>query len=141
MFSLSALGPGLRTLSPPAAMEYLVKVGPRITRFFLGAATATIVFGLALLFAAFGTDTSTWPNGIGVGLGLGLIAYLFAFGYVAPTFRKLDRIAHQAMGSPQAGPPPAEFQSLLKRGNMGTVVIAVLLFGALIFMVGAGFGW
>jgi Na+(H+)/acetate symporter ActP len=48
---VSSIAPGLRSLSPTASLEFLAKVGPRSTRFFAGTATATIVFGLALLKA------------------------------------------------------------------------------------------
>src|SRR2546425_6735368 len=68
---VSAVAPGLRSLSPMARLEFLSKVGPRATRFFIGSSTAPIVFRLLLLFS-FPRAFSTTIN---VGLTLGLISY------------------------------------------------------------------
>jgi hypothetical protein len=135
MFFLSAVSPGVRTFTPTASLEFLTKVGPKQIRFFAGAATSTVVFGLALLFAAFGTDFASWPSYIEVGFALGLIAYLIAILVTIPTFRKVDKIARQILGNPQGGPPPPEFASLLKRANMAAMAVAVILLLALVFMV------
>ena len=134
IFFLSAVGPGVRAFTPPALLEFLTKVGPKQIRFFAGVATGTIVFGLALLFAAFGTDYSSWPNYIETGFGFGLIAYLIAVLVTIPTIRKLSGIARQLMSGPP-GPPPPELLKLLKRANMATMAVALLLLLALIFMV------
>ena len=135
IFFISAVGPGVRTFTPPASLEFLTKVGPRQLRFFAGVATATIVFGLALLFATFGTDYSTWPSYIEVGFGLGLVAYLIAVFVTVPTFRKVDKIAHQMVASPQPGPPPPEFSKLLRRANLAANAVAAILLLTLVFMV------
>ena len=135
VFFLSAVSPGVRTFTPPASLEFLTKVGPRQIMFFAGVATATIIFGLGLLFAAFGTDYASWPSYIEVGFGLGLVAYLVAVLVTIPTFRKVEKIAHQVMGNPQGGPPPPEFAKLLQRANMAAVAVAIILLLALAFMV------
>jgi len=135
VFFLSAVGPGVKSFTPQASLEYLTKVGPRQVRFFAGVATSTIIFGLALLFAAFGTDYTTWPGYIEAGFGLGLIAYLIAIGITIPTFRRLDKVAHQMMANPQPGPPPPEFIKLLRRGNMAAMAVAAVLLLTLVFMV------
>jgi len=134
IFFLSAVGPGVRAFTPPALLEFLTKVGPKQIRFFAGVATGTIVFGLALLFAAFGTDYSSWPNYIETGFGFGLIAYLIAVLVTIPTIGKLSGIARQLMSGPP-GPPPPGLLKLLKRANMATMAVALLLLLALIFMV------
>ena len=134
MFFLSAVGPGVRTFTPPASLEFLTKVGPKQLRFFAGVSTATIVFGLALLFATFGADYAAWPWYIEVGLTMGLVAYLIAVLVTIPTFRKLDKMAHEIMSKPP-GPPPPEFPKLLKRANMAATLVAVILVIALVFMV------
>lgn len=136
MFFLSAVGPGVRSFTPPASLEFLTKVGPKQIRFFAGAATATIIFGLGLLFATFGADFSAWPGYIEVGFSLGLIAYLIALTVTVPTFRKVDRIARQMMGGPP-GPPPPEFPKLLRRANLAAVAVALILMLTLVFMVGS----
>jgi len=133
-FFLSAVGPGVRAFTQPALLEYLTKVGPKQIGFFAGTATGTIVFGLALLFAAFGTDYSSWPNYIETGFGFGLIAYLVAMAVTLPTVSRVSRIAHQAMSGPP-GPPPPELPKLLRRANMATMAVALLLLLALVFMV------
>lgn len=135
LFFLSAVGPGVRSFTPPASLEFLTKVGPKQLRYFGGVATATIIFGLGLLFAAFGADPSSWPGYIEVGFGLGLVAYLIAILVTIPTFRKVDKIARQIMANPQAGPPPPEFPALLKRANMAAVAVAAVLLLTLVFMV------
>ena len=138
IFFLSAVGPGVASFTPSARLEFLTKVGPKQVRFFAGAATGTIVFGLALLFAAFGSEYSTWPTSIEVGFGFGLNAYLIAIGVTVPTFQKVDRIAHQIIANPQ-GPPPPEFPKLLKRANMAALSGALLVLLTMIFMVGTAF--
>jgi len=135
IFFLSTISPGVKTFTPPASLEFLTKVGPRLVRFFVGAATATIIFGLGLLFAAFGTDLSTWPMYIETGFGLGLIAYLVALLVTVPTFNKLDKIAKQMIANPQGGPPPPEFATYLKRSNMASIIVVLILLLALVFMV------
>ena len=138
-FFLSAIGPGVRTFTPPASLEFLTKVGPRQIRYFAGTATATIVFGLALLFAYYGSNA--WPTSMEVGFGLGLIAYLVAIGVTVPAFLKADKVAHQIM-SLQGPPPPelgAQLAGHLRRGNVAGLTVGILLILTLAFMVYTGF--
>ncbi len=132
---VSVLAPGLRSLSPMASMEFLSKVGPRATRFFIGTSTATVVFGLSLLYA----DLSVLSTDIYVGLTLGLIAYLDAMLVTVPGFRKADYLAKEKLASGQAGPPPPEFAKALRRGGLGVATVVVLLVITLMFMVASGF--
>lgn len=135
VFFLSVIGPSVRNFTPAASLEFLTKVGPRQIRYFAGTATSTIVFGLALLFTTFGTDYTTWPRYIEVGFSLGLLAYLIALLVAIPSFRGADKVAHQIMSNPQAGPPPPELARYLKRGNQAAIAIAIILLLALVFMV------
>jgi hypothetical protein len=135
VFFLSVVGPSVRKFTPAASLEFLTKVGPRQVMYFAGVATSTIVFGLALLFSTFGTDYMTWPGYIEVGFSLGLLAYLIAIGVTIPSFRKADKIAHQIMSNPQAGPPPPELAQALKRVNQAAISVAIILLLALAFMV------
>jgi uncharacterized membrane protein len=137
VFFISAISPGVRTFTPPASLEYLTKVGPRQIRFFAGVATSTIVFGLALLFATFGTDYASWPGYIEAGFTFGIIAYLIAVLVTIPTFTKVEKIAHQMIVNTQPGPPPPEFPKLLRRANMAAMAVAIILLLALAFMVGS----
>ncbi len=132
---VSVLAPGLRSLSPTASMEFLSKVGPRATTFFIGTSTATVVFGLGLLYA----DLSVLSAGISVGLTLGLIAYLDAILVAVPGFRKADRLAKEKLASVQAGPPSLELMKALRRGGIGVTTVVMLLIVTLMFMVASGF--
>ena len=136
IFFLSAVGPGARSFTPPASLEFLTKVGPRQIKFFAVTSTATIVFGLGLLVATFGTNYVDWPSYIEVGFTLGFIAYLVATFVTVPTLRSVDRVAREVMSGPP-GPPPPELSKLLKRANLAAMAVAVILLLALVFMVGS----
>lgn len=139
IFFVSAIGPAVRTFTLASSLEFLAKAGPRQIRFFAGSATATIVFGLALLFLGFGTDYTIWPSTLSIGFGLGLIAYLDLLIVAAPAFRKADHLAKELLKSPQPGPPPPELQKALSRGRAGAGSTVAILFLATIFMVATGF--
>jgi hypothetical protein len=139
VFFLSTIGPGVRTFTPAASLEFLTKVGPRQTRFFIGTATATIVFGLGLMFEYFGS--SAWPTSLEAGFVLGFLAYAIALGVTVPSFRNADKVARKIM-STQGPPPPelgAQLQGYLKKGNIAAIAVGILLVFALIFMVYTGF--
>src|SRR2546422_8219251 len=68
---VSVVGPGLRSLSPTARLEFLSKIGPRATKFFIGSFTTPKPFRLRLLYAFPGASWTT----VNVGLALGLIAH------------------------------------------------------------------
>jgi uncharacterized membrane protein len=131
---VSAVVPGTRSMSPTASLEFLAKVGPRSTRFFAGSATATIVFGLALLGVAPGLMGISLMGGI----GFGLIAYITAI-FTMVSFRKADNIAKERLASGQTGPPPPELTKALKRGGITVVLTVLLLIIALLFMIVTGF--
>jgi hypothetical protein len=131
---VSSIAPGLRSLSPAASLEFLAKVGPRATRFFLGSATATIVFGLALLGVVPGLMGTSLMGGVAIGL----IAYLTAI-MTMLSFRKADDIAKRLLAEGKAGPPPPELAAALKRGGMFVGITVLLLVVALMFMVATGF--
>ncbi len=133
---VSVIAPGLRNISPPASLEFLAKIGPKSTRFFIGASTATVIFGLVLYFYS-GVDNIA----IRVGAILGIVAYLDAMLFTVPAFNKADKMAAQMLASPQSGPPPAEFTTALKRGGMGVTTVVIILTTAAIFMVVSGFAY
>jgi uncharacterized membrane protein len=139
IFFVSVVGPAVRRFTPAASLEFLVKVGPRASRFFGGTATATIIFGLVLLYLAFGTDYTLWPTTIVVGFALGLIAYLDAVLVAIPSLRKADHIAKGLAMNPQASPPPPDFAKYLRRGTLGAASTAVILVLTTAFMVATGF--
>jgi len=131
---LSVISPGLRSVSPPAVLEFLAKVGPRSTTFFGIVSTTTIIFGLSLLFASGVNDLPIY-----VGAAIGLVAYLDAILFTIPALRKADKLAEQVLANPQAGPPPPELMANVRKGGLGVMTVVVLLALALIFMVVSGF--
>ncbi len=139
IFFVSVIGPTLPKFSPPASLEFLAKVGPPQLRFFGVVATGTIVFGLALLFAAFGTDYTFWPTSIVIGFSLGFLAYLIAVLVTIPAFRKVDKLAHEMMTNPPTGPPPAEFVKTLNRGRLASALVGLILLLTFLFMVATAF--
>jgi uncharacterized membrane protein len=132
----SVVAPGLRKVSPPARLEFLAKVGPTANRFFVGVATSTIVFGLALLFSFFGSDYSLWPSSIIVGFSLGFIAYLTGMVVTVPTLSKAFKLAKDALAM---GAPSPQLAVLMKRSGISSGLTAILLVMAVVFMVATGF--
>jgi hypothetical protein len=139
VFFISSVAPGLRSLSPGARIEFSAKVGPRLIRFFVISATLTIVFGLSLLFEAFGGNTAAWPQSIEIGFSFGFLAYLVALVVTVPASRRLDKISQGLLNNPNAGPPPPEFAKNFKTLGRAAVLVAILLLLATIFMVGTAF--
>ncbi len=134
------LGPRLRTLSPPATMEFVARVGPSTTRYAEIVGGMTILFGLILLYIYFGGDYTKWPLSLEIGFTLGFIAFLMGPLVVAPAFfGKASDIAKEFMKSPQQGPPPAEFRALLKKGGISSTIATALLLITAVFMVATAF--
>ncbi len=142
---LSVIAPGLRSVSPATRVEFLSKVGPRAANFFIVTSSATIGFGLSLLYFFLNGDFSllslstAFGADILVGLALGLIAYLDAMLVAIPAFRKADHLAEEMLASGQSGPPSPEFMKALRRGGLGVASVVVLLVITLMLMVAAGF--
>ena len=132
---LSAVTPGIRSMSPATLLEFSTKVGPKINRFFIGSASATIIFGLALLGAMGMPNINT----VYAGAGIGLLAYLDGMLVAIRSFRKADRLAQEAIASGHTGPPPREMLAALKRGGIGTMTGVLLLVIAAALMVASGF--
>ncbi len=133
---VSVVAPGLRALSPGASLEFIAKILPKATRFFTGAASATVVFGLVLFFYS-GVDDIA----VKVGAILGLAAFLIAMLVAIPAFNKAHKMAAQMLATPPSGPPPAEFAAALKRGGMGATIVVLILVLTAIFMVVSGFAY
>jgi uncharacterized membrane protein len=130
---VSVIAPGLKSFSPGASLEFLVKIEGRAISFFVGTATATLIFGVGLLYAA-----SISGETIDIGLALGLAAYLIAMLVAIPAFRKAEHIAKD-LASGKLAAPPAELASSVKRGGMAVTLVVILLAATLMFMVASGF--
>jgi uncharacterized membrane protein len=138
---VSALSPGLRTLSPGSNAEFTVKVLPRIMRYVQAAIGLTLLFGLLALYFMFATDfgmLSTTAQGldIEVGAGLGLLTAALANVLTFPAFRKIIGFTKEMLkGGPQTAPP--DMQKYIKRARYGSIAASVLLLIVLAFMVAA----
>ena len=126
---VSSVAPLVRRMSPPATLEFLATVVPRVTRFFLIIATSTVIFGPLLLLTIPDFTPVLW-----VGVALGLAAYIDAL-FTVWTFTKLTKTAKEMLKNRQAGPPPPTFLRQLRIGGIGTVTIVLLLTVTLMFMV------
>ncbi len=130
---VSSVAPMARRMSPPATLEFLATVVPRVSRFFLVIATLTVIFGPALLLTI-----PDFSPVIYIGVALGLASYVDAL-FVVWTFSKLSKTAGEMLKSRKAGPPPADFLRRLRIGGLGTVSIVLLLMTTLMFMVYSGY--
>lgn len=143
IFFVLILGPGFRTLTPPTTVEFFMKIGSKAPRYFTAFASATILFGLLLLYAVTNGDFSVlWTTNFGttisIGLTLGLVAYLDAMLITAPKFSKGAKLAAEMMKNPPQG-PPTEFIATLKKGGQSALIGTIILVIAAIFMVTSAF--
>jgi hypothetical protein len=138
------IGPALAKLSPSSSGEFLVKVAPRVARFFQIVAGSTILFGVLLLyaqtngnFAALSPSTS-YGLYIPIGLSIGFIAFLTSEFVPVPPILKAIRIIRemQASGQPQ---PPVELARTLRRATMTAYLTVLFLILTSVFMIAAGF--
>jgi uncharacterized membrane protein len=136
------LGPNLRKLTPPAALEFNAKVLPKVVSFIQGAIGSTLVFGLLLVYFFNDGDLSWLTNTtqgyeISAGMALALVTAGFAMGFVLPSFKKLATMAKEALDSGQA--PPPDMMKYAKRARLGSITGVVLLLVVLGAMVASGF--
>jgi uncharacterized membrane protein len=119
---LSAIGPGLRSLTSTASLEFTSKVAPGMTRFFIVTSTATIIFGLGLL--------ASLPDLLGtrlyIGIILGLLAYLATIA-AAVFFRRSEYLAGKMLASVQAPPSSQKFAEALSIGRIALVTTDITL--------------
>lgn len=138
------VGPGLQTVSPPARLEFIAKVMPKIIRYLVGMITGTILFGLLLLYFLIGGDfallspSTSFGAALSAGIGLAIIAVVVAGAVVIPSFQKVIAIAGQVLKGGQT-PPPPELMKYSKRAKVGSVTVTVILLVVLVMMVTAGF--
>jgi len=138
------VGPALRTLSPPSSGEFLVKVVPKVVRFFRISAGGTVLFGLLFLYSFSGGDFSilSFSTHLGaeltIGVSIGLIAFLTAEFVAAPRQVKAVNVIKEMMAAGQHQ-PPADFPRTLKRAADSALVTVILLILTSVFMVASGF--
>ena len=136
------VGPALARLSPAASGEFLVKIVPRIVRFFQVFAGLTILFGILLLYNLGGFSLLSPSSSYGLDLSLGALFAILAFveteAIAAPIQLKAVRMVREML-STGAHQPPAALPSTLRMARVTATLAVVLLVLASVFMVGAGF--
>ena len=138
------IGPSLRSMSPPASLEFNAKVLPKIVGFVRMAGVSTYAFGVHLLSFFLDGDLSWLMNStqgffISTGVLLALVAGIVGFGYVIPAFNRVSKLSSEAL---QAGKPPApEMMSYGKRARTGSLATVFLLLVVLAMMVISGFAF
>lgn len=130
---VSTLTPATGKLSPASRVEFLATVVPRMRRYFVMAATSTIVFGSALLVTI--PDYSPY---LYVGIATGLSAYLVVL-FDARHFGRISREAKEMMERGPTGGPSPELLRLLRGSRVSTALTVLLLVVTLMFMVYSGY--
>lgn len=136
------IGPSLRKLSPPSALEFNAKVLPKILVLFQVAILTTVAFGLLLLYVFKDGDLSFLMNStqgyvLSTGILIAAIAAAVGGSVALPSFRKVVKLSAEALAS---GKPPS--QDLMKYGNRARVsstATLLMLFLVLAMMVVSGF--
>jgi uncharacterized membrane protein len=136
------VGPALAKLSPPSSGEFLVKVVPRVVRFFQIFAGSTILFGALLLYSLGSLpllDPSTsYGLELTIGLSIGFVTFLISEFVAVPIQNKAINMIKEMQASGQHQ-PPAEFPKTLKMAsNLATLTVFLLILAS-VFMVAAGF--
>jgi len=127
------IGPTLPTLSPGSRGELIVKLLPKYIRWGEIFAFITPIFGLSLaLYISHGSmSVFTFSNPFGMYISIGallsLVAWVVAFGFVAPTGRKVVWFTNQMMKNPGT-PPPAGLLKANKRLRIASTTGLVVLF-------------
>lgn len=136
------IGPALEKLSPSASAEFLVKVVPRVARFFQAIAGLTVLFGILLLYNLGGPGLLSWSTSYGVdltvGVSIALIAFVLAEFVVIPIQLRAVRMIRDMLAAGEHQ-PPAAFPGTLRWAKITATLLVVLLIIASVFMVGAGF--
>jgi uncharacterized membrane protein len=138
------IGPSLRSMSPPAALEFNAKVLPKIIRFVQMAVVSTYLFGILLLYFFQDGDMSWLMNStqgyiISTGILLAVVAGILGLLVVIPAFNKVSKLSSEAI---QSGKPPApEMMKYGQRARMGSMAAVLLLLVVLVMMVTSGFAY
>ncbi len=138
------IGPSLRSLSPPTALEFNAKMVPKIVGFIRMAVVSTYVFGILLLYFFKDGDLSWLMNStqgyvISAGILIALVAGILGLGVVVPAFNMVSKLSGEAL---QSGKPPApEMMKYGKRARLGSMAAVLLLLVVLAMMVTSGFAF
>jgi len=131
------LGPNLRNLSPGAGLEFNARILPKVLRFVEIAVGLSLVFGVLLFYVVMGDLRPDQLNEIYAGVALALITAVDAFALTIPSFRKVVKIANEALQNKQ--PPSPDMMKYAMRARTGSLIGTVLLLGVLVAMIASGF--
>ena len=137
------LGPNVRSMPPVAILEFNSKVLPKVIRFVQAMIGTTFLFGLLLLYFFYNGDLSLLTRTsqgleLTVGIVLALVTAVVVWTVTVPSFRKVIRMAGEALQRQQ--PPPPEMMKYGKRARQGSLIAIGLLLIILAMMISAGFG-
>ncbi len=136
------VGPALSRLSPASSGEFLVKVVPRVVRFFQVFAALTILFGLLLLYNLGGpsllSPSTSYGVDLSIGAGFAIVAFVESEFVAVPIQLQAVRMIREMLAAGQHQ-PPAGFPKTLRLATITATLTVVLLIFASVFMVGAGF--
>jgi uncharacterized membrane protein len=136
------VAPALSKLSPASSGEFLVKVVPRVVRFFQVFAGLTILFGLLLLYnlGGLGLLSPSTSSGLDVTVGatFAIVAFVVSEFVAVPIQLRAIRMIREMLAAGQHQ-PPAQFPKTLRLASITATRTVVLLILTSIFMVGAGF--
>jgi uncharacterized membrane protein len=129
------VGPGARSMSPAAGLEFNAKVMPRILRFIQAAIGSTFLFGV-LLFFYLGVDAaSSGARVLDGGIVVALVTAALVFSVTVPSFRKVIRMSQERIASGVQGPPPPDMMKYGRRARMGSMAAVALLLVVVLLMV------
>lgn len=136
------IGPALESLSPASRGEFMVKVIPKIVRFFQGVAGATVLFGALLLYVLGGSTLldpgTTYGRFLIVGVVGAAIAFVLSEFIVGPAFMRARSVVMQVQSSGASAPAP-ELGPAMKRAVGSSLLLLVIMVVTAVCMVGAGF--
>jgi hypothetical protein len=136
------IAPVLGSLSPPTSGEFLIRVGPRVARFFQVIAGLTILFGFLLLYNLGGSSlldpSTTYGIELTIGVTFALLAFVLSEAFVAPLLLRAVRLLKGMQESGKHEPTPELIATLQRTAMMSTLTILLLILTS-VFMVAAGF--
>ena len=136
------VGPSLVGMSPAASGEFLVRVVPKVVRYFQAAAGMTVVFGLLLFYDMGGPSllggSTTYGQLLSVGIVCAVAAFVEAEFFAVPAMLRAVRLARESAASGRSE-QPAGFPKAIRMAALGGILAVALLILTSVFMVGAGF--
>lgn len=137
------IAPRFSKMGLAGSRDFFVTVQPNVIRFFQIVAGLTVLFGVLLLYVmtAYGgarlSVSNSWGLDLIAGMAVAAVAFVISEFLAVPAFFRLIEL-NRKMGADGSN-VPAELPRTARRAGMMALVSTILLFGALGFMVAAGF--